>query len=314
MYHHNGARISAGTTTAPLARAIERHVYSAGDHGTALPELSFHNRDAPTEPVPCIYPLSLVVTTQGEKQVMVGDKILNYFPGQSLLTTIDLPVISHVTRATTREPYLGLLLKLDARAIALAASELNRPQPDRNHAHEPVSIERLDPALLDALRRLVELLDDPVHLPHLAPLIRQEITIRLLTGPHGPHLQQLVMEGSPSQQLARVVAWIKQNFTEAIRVDELAANANMSPSTFRQRFRVITGMSPLQYQKQLRLQEARQLMLNQNMDAGQAAIFVGYESASQFSREYSRVFGAPPQRDVRRVRSSYGKVDAPTKS
>jgi transcriptional regulator GlxA family with amidase domain len=177
-------------------------------------------------------------------------------------------------------------------------------QADRNRAHEPVSIERLEPALFDALRRLVELLDNPVLLPRLAPLIQQEITIRLLTGPHGLHLQQLVMEGSPGRQIAGIVVWIKQNFTEAIRVDELAANANMSPSTFQQRFRAITGMSPLQYQKQLRLQEARQLMLNQNMDAGQAANLVGYESASQFSREYRRVFGASPQRDVRHIRTS----------
>jgi AraC-like DNA-binding protein len=246
----------------------------------------------------------LIVTTQGDKQIMVGDKILDYVPGQSLLTTIDVPVVSHVTRATTREPYLGLLLKLDARSIALAASELNLPRPDAYRAHEPISIERLEPALLDALRRLVELLDDPVLLPRLAPLVQQEIIIRLLTGPHGPNLRQLMMEESPHQQIASVVAWIKQNFSKPIRVDDLAANANMSISAFRQHFHEITGMSPLQYQKQLRLQEARQLMLNEKKDASQAAILVGYQSVSQFTREYSRAFGAPPQRDVRRVRSS----------
>ncbi len=228
-------------------------------------------------------PLSLAVTTQGDKQVMVGDKILDYFPGQSLLTTIDVPVVSHVTRATTLKPYLGLLLRLDARSIALAASEMKLPRPDAYRAHEPMSIETLDPALLDALRRLVDLLDDPVLLPRLAPLVQQEIIIRLLTGPHGPQLRQLIGEDSASQQIASVVAWIKQNFTKAIRVDDLAANANMSPSAFRQRFHDITGMSPLQYQKQLRLQEARQLMLNQKKDAGQAAILVGYQSASQFT-------------------------------
>jgi AraC-like DNA-binding protein len=296
--------MSPGTTTAVLARAIERHVHRAGDHETPLPALSFHRRDAPTEPVPCIYPLSLAVTTQGEKQVTVGEKILNYVPGQSLLTTIDLPVLSHVTRATTREPYLGLLLRLDTRAIALAASDMKLPQADRHRVHEPISIERLDLALLDALRRLVDLLDDRVLLPRLAPLIQQEVIIRLLTGPHGPHLRQLMLKDSPSQQIARVVAWIKQHFTESIRIDDLAAIANMSPSTFREHFRDITGMSPLQYQKQLRLQEARQLMLNKHLDAGQAAGLVGYLSASQFSREYSRVFGAPPQRDVRRIQST----------
>src|SRR5918999_944526 len=149
----------------------------------------------------CI-PLSLVVTTQGDKQIMLGDKILDYVPGQSLLTTIDVPVVSHVTRATTSEPYLGLLLKLDARSIALAASELNLPRPDAYRAHEPISIERLDPALLDALRRLVDLLDDRVLLPRLAPLIQQEIIIRLLTGPHGPHLWNVTFEESSREQIA----------------------------------------------------------------------------------------------------------------
>jgi transcriptional regulator GlxA family with amidase domain len=244
----------------------------------------------------------LALTTQGDKQIIIGDKMLDYFPGQSLVTTIDLPVVSYVTRATTREPYLGLLLRLDARAIALAASEMKLPRPNRDHVHEPVSVERLDPDLLDALRRLVDLLDNKVLLPSLAPLLQQEIVVRLLTGPHGPHLQHLVAEESPSQHISRVVAWIKQNFARTIRMDELAAKANMSPSTFRQHFRAVTGMSPLQYQKQLRLQEARQLMLNQNVDAGRAASLVGYQSASQFSREYSRLFSAPPHRDIQRIR------------
>ncbi len=138
----------------------------------------------------------------------------------------------------------------------------------------------------------------------LAPLIQQEITIRLLTGPHGPQLRHLVTAGSPRQQIAKAVAWLKQNFVQTLHGDELADRAHMSPSTFRQHFRALTGVSPLQYQKQLRLQEARQLMMNQNLDAGSAGGIVGYESASQFSREYSRLFGAPPQRDVRRMRLS----------
>jgi len=150
---------------------------------------------------------------------------------------------------------------------------------------------------------LIDALDDPLLLPHLAPLIQQEIIVRLLAGPHGSQLRKLVAADSPSRHTARVVAWIKQNFAKTIRVDELALDANMSPSTFRQHFRANTGMSPLQFQKQVRLQEARRLMLNQNMDAGQAASVVGYESSSQFSREYNRQFGAPPHRDVRRMRS-----------
>jgi AraC-like DNA-binding protein len=153
-----------------------------------------------------------------------------------------------------------------------------------------------------ALVRLVNLLDEPTLVPRLAPLIQQEITIRLLTGPHGPHLRHLVIAGSPGQQIAKAVAWLKQNFAQPLHGDDLANRAHMSPSTFRQHFRALTGVSPLQYQKQLRLQEARQLMLNENLDAGGAAVSVGYESASQFSREYSRLFGAPPQRDITRMR------------
>lgn len=304
MIRRNGAQNASLPATGILARAIERHARTAGDHETAIPALSLHRRNAPTEPLPCIYPLSLALTAQGNKQVLLGERIFEYFPGQSLLTTMDLPVVSNVTRATMRKPYLGLLLKLDARAIALADSGMKLSQPDRTCGHEPVSVETLDPSLLDALVRLVDLLDDPILLPRLAPLIQQEVVIRLLTGPHGPHLRQLITEESPSQQIARVLIWMKQNFTKAIRIDELAAAANMSPSTFRQHFRDMTGMSPLQYQKQLRLQESRQLMLNQNLDAGRAASLVGYESASQFSREYSRLFGAPPQRDVRRMRTA----------
>jgi transcriptional regulator GlxA family with amidase domain len=184
------------------------------------------------------------------------------------------------------------------------ASELDLPQPSRERAFRPVSIERLDAVLLDALVRLVELLEEPALVPRLAPLIQQEITIRLLTGRYGPQLQHLVAVGSPSQQIAKAVAWLKQNFTQVLHVDDLAARTHMSSSTFRQHFRAITGMSPLQFQKQLRLQEARQLMLNQSLDAGNAGGRVGYESASQFSREYSRLFGAPPQRDIRRMRLS----------
>lgn len=246
-----------------LARAIERHAHSAGDHVTAISALSLHRRNAPTEPVHCIYDFGLAVTTQGAKQVMLGNNIFNYGPGECMLTPIGLPIVAHITRATRREPYLALLLRLEVRSIALAASEMKLSRSDEDAAPAPISIESVDPALLDALHRLMELLDDPQLLPCLAPLIQQELIFRLLAGPHGSHLRELMTAESPSQQIARVVAWIKQNFNETIRVDKLAAHANMSPSTFRQHFHAITGMSPLQYQKQLRLEEARQLMLNQ---------------------------------------------------
>lgn len=280
-----------------LAHAIGKLADKAGDHQTALPALSLHRRHAPTDPMPCIYPLSLALTAQGDKRVHIGEKVLEYFPGQSLVSTIDMPVVSYVTHASAHEPYLGLLLRLDARAIALTASEMKMPDYGHKQPHEPISIETLDQALLNALCRLIDLLNDPVLLNRLAPLIQQEIIIRLLNGPHGSHLRQLTADETPNQQIDRVVAWIKQNYTQTIRIEELASKANMSPSTFRQYFRDLTGSSPLQYQKQLRLQEARELILSRNMDVGQAAIMVGYQSASQFSREYSRLFGVSPQRN-----------------
>jgi AraC-like DNA-binding protein len=285
-----------------LAGAIRRFAQTDGDHNTAIPGLTLHRRRAPTEPLHCIYNLGLGVVAQGAKQVLLGAESIDYGPGQSMLTTIDLPVVSHVTQASVREPFLGLMLTLDVRAIAPIASDMDVPRPRRDDGSRSMSFNALDAAMLDALIRLVMLLDEPALVPRLAPLVQEEIAVRLLTGPHGPQLRHLVTAGSPSQQIARVVAWLKQNFVQPVPVDDLADRAHMSPSTFRQHFRALTGLSPVQYLKQLRLQEARQLMLNQNLDAGRAGGLVGYESASQFSREYSRLFGAPPQRDISRMR------------
>jgi len=304
MHRYSEPERSEAESLSALAYALGSFAQTDGDYTTAIPALTLHRRSAPTEPLHCIYSLGLGVIAQGAKQVMLGDEVINYSPGRSMLTTIDLPVVSHVTQASARKPFLGLLLTLDRRQIVQMASELDLPQPSRERTFRPVSIERLDEALLGALVRLVELLEEPALVPRLAPLIQQEVTIRLLTGRYGPQLQHLVAVGSPGQQIAKAVAWLKQNFTHVVHVDDLAARTHMSPSTFRQHFRAITGMSPLQFQKQLRLQEARQLMLNQGLDAGNAGGRVGYESASQFSREYSRLFGAPPQRDIRRMRVS----------
>lgn len=302
--------LATNLTMSPLVGAIGRFAQTDGDYDTAIPALKLHRRAAPTEPLHCIYNLGLGVVAQGDKQVLIGEQSIGYGPGQSMLTTIDLPVVSHVTRATAREPFLGLMLTLDVRSILQIASEMDAPRSRRDDAQRSISFQALDATLLDALTRLVNLLDEPALVPRLAPLIQQEITVRLLTGPHGPQLRHLVMAGSPGQQIAKVVAWLKQNFAQPLQGDDLAQRAHMSPSTFRQHFRALTGMSPVQYQKQLRLQEARQLMLNENLDAGSAGGRVGYESPSQFSREYSRLFGAPPQRDVTRMRLAPGSGPA----
>ncbi|WP_306603562.1 AraC family transcriptional regulator [Azonexus sp.] len=275
-----------------------------GNHSTRIPALMIFRRSSATDPMPCIYGLGLALTVQGDKRVTLGEEVYDYGPGQSLITTVDLPVVSYVTQASTAKPYLGIRLELDARTIAQSAAEMEFAAPLKVSTTRALSIVTLDEGLRDALTRLIQLLAEPQLIPFLAPLIQQEIIVRLLNGEHGPTLRHLVAVGSPSQQIAKAVAWLKQHYKENMPMDDLAATVHMSPSTFRQHFRAVAGMSPLQYLKNLRLQEARQLMLNEDMDASSAAVRVGYESASQFSREYSRLFGEPPQRDIKRMRES----------
>ncbi|PPT86740.1 AraC family transcriptional regulator [Xanthomonas arboricola] len=289
---------------ATIVQAAASIAQSDGDFPTSLPGLSVHRRSAPAMPMPCIYGLGLGLTLQGGKQVMLGEEVFDFAPGNSLLTTVDLPVVTHVSSATREEPFLGMLIGLDAQMVLEEVACLDLHPLPKNFAYRPISLQPLDAPLVDALLRLIKLASEPRLINSLAPLIRRELTVRLLTGPHGPHLRHVVASGTPSQQIARVMGWLKQNFHRSFSMEELASSANMSPSTFRQHFREIASMSPLQYQKQLRLQEARQLMLNEEMDAGVAGIRVGYESPSQFSREYARLFGAPPLKDIRRLRLS----------
>ncbi len=257
-----------------------------------------------TEPVHCIYGFGVGITVSGQKRVALGEEVFDYAAGQSLLTTADLPVVAHVTQASAAQPFLGLMLKLDSRAVVQIAAEMALRQPTKDYSYRAMSLGDLDPTLLGTLTRLVELLAEPRLIPQLAPLLQQEIVVRLLAGRHGPQLQRVVAVGSPGQQVVQSMAWLKMNFMQPVLADDLAASVHMSPSTFRQHFRAVAGMSPMQYLKQLRLQEARQLMLNQGVDAGTAGARVGYESASQFSREYARLFGAPPLRDIKRMRET----------
>lgn len=183
-------------------------------------------------------------------------------------------------------------------------SEMDLPPLQRNAISQPITVAALDDALSDALIRLVRSLSEPLLAPKLEPLIKEEIIVRLLVGPLGSQLRNFLITESPSHQITKAITWLKQHFAQILQVDDLAAYIHMSPSTFRQHFRAITGTSPLQFQKQLRLQEARQLMLNQGIDAGHASALVGYESPSQFNREYRRLFGAPPIQDVKQLRQT----------
>lgn len=287
-----------------LAKLLGEIAQNDGDYDTGIPVLKLRRCSSITEPMPCIYGLGLVLIVQGGKRIMLGDEVFDYGAGQTLITTVDMPVVAYVTRASAAEPFLGIWLELDARLIAQLAAEMEFATPLQASTTRGMSIEELDAGLQDALLRLLRLLVEPSLASLLAPLIQQEIIVRLLNGKHGPSLRRLVAVGSPSQQIAKVVSWLKQHYTENVPIDDLAAKAHMSPSTFRQHFRAVVGVSPLQYLKNLRLLDARQLMLNERIDAGSAAVRVGYESASQFSREYSRLFGEPPNRDIKRMRQS----------
>src|ERR1700687_2108020 len=197
MSKQTGSYTSDGTTIRALARAIGGLVQTDGDHNTSIPALTLHRRSGPTEPLHCIYNLGLGVVAQGDKQVLLGGEAIDYGPGQSMLTTIDLPVVSHVTRASVREPFLGMMLTLDVRAIVQIASEMDVPRSRHDDVSGSISFKALDTALLDALSGRATLRGEPALLPRLAPLIEQEITVRLLTGPHGSQLRRLVTAGSP---------------------------------------------------------------------------------------------------------------------
>lgn len=286
-----------------LLSLVEDIAQNDGDYPTEIPVLSIYRRSTVTDPMPCVFGLGLGVTLQGRKRVTLGEDVFDYGSGQALINTIDLPVVSYVTQATITEPYLGLRLDLDANLIVQIATEMNASRIYKGGPSRAMSVIALDDGLLDALMRLIKLLNEPNKIPFIAPLIQREIIIRLLDSEHGPMLQHLAAVGSPSQQISQVIAWMKLNYTNTILIDELAAKAHMSSSTFRQHFRTLTGLSPLQYLKNLRLQDARHWMLYEDMDAGSAAIRVGYESVSQFNREYARMFGEPPLRDIKRMRN-----------
>lgn len=284
----------------PLASHIARFAETEGSHDTAIPGLRFHRISLPNEPTYCFYEPALTIVAQGTKQVLLGEDTLEYDPANYLVTSVDLPVVCQVVSATPGIPFLCLTVALDVRRIGDLMSEL-APSPS-SPAGRGMSVGRLSAPLFDAVLRLVGLLDTPKDIPILAPVIEREILYRLLTGEQGQRLRHIAATGSRTQQIARAIDWLKENYAEPLRIEKLAGIAHMSASSLHHHFKTITAMSPLQYQKQLRLQEARRLMLTESVDAASAGHQVGYESPSQFSREYRRLYGAPPLRDIAQLR------------
>lgn len=285
-----------------LNQALAALAPSDGDFVTAIPALSVHRRSSITDPMPCIYDLGLAITIAGEKRVTAGQEVFEYKAGEALMASVDLPVVSRVTKASPAEPYIGMMLRLDQRLILQIAAGLDIPRVTKSNG-TALTKGSIDSPLMNSIERLISLFDEPKLLTTVAPLVIQEMIARILISPFGPHFMALNSSSTPGHQITRTMAWLKQHYAEPVSIDVLAEQAHMSASTFRQHFKNVAGMSPLQYLKNLRLQEARQLMLNEGLDAGASGLQVGYESVSQFSREYARLFGAPPLKDIKQLRS-----------
>jgi AraC-like DNA-binding protein len=293
---------------ATLVSAIERQTGADGSYETAVPVLRLSRFTAPSDLVALVYEPCLCVVAQGAKEVLLSDESYRLDPAQSLLVSVDLPVAARVVEASPGRPYLAVRLALDPAVVGELLAD-GTPAPPLGPPARGIAVTPVEPPLLDAVSRLVALLDSPRDVAPLAPLVLREITYRVLTGPQGARLRQIAAAGAPAQRIARAIRWLKDNFAEPLLVEALAKHVRMSPSAFHLHFKSVTALSPLQYQKRLRLQEARRLMLGEGLDAAEAAYRVGYESPSQFSREYRRMFGAPPRQDVAAL-----KVEAhPTK-
>jgi len=250
-----------------------------------------------------IYKPALGLIAQGAKQVTLGDETFVYDQANYLITSVDLPVLAQVKTASAEQPYLAFMFDLDPRRIGALMSEMKLSRPPSNSGRA-MAVGTLTTELLDPVLRLARLLDSPQDIPVLAPMIERELIYRLLTGEMGARLRNLAIAESQTHQIARAIDWLKNNYTRPLRIEELARIVHMSESSLHHHFKSVTAMSPLQYQKHLRLQEARRLMLAEMHDAATAGHRVGYESPSQFSREYSRLYGAPPLRDIAQLRKA----------
>lgn len=288
---------------AALARRIASFVGSKEKLVTTIPGLLLTRRTAPTAPATATYQPSLAVVAQGRKRASLAGTTFIFDQSRYLLTSLDLPVICNVIEASEEVPYLCFVLKLEMPVVRelLGREEIPAPVPPSDSP--AMATGETTAELLDACCRLVDLLNTPQDIPFLSGLIQREIIYRILRGPEGGRLRAIATLGDQSHRTAKAIAWIKENFAKPMQVEDLAILAGMGVSTLHHHFRALTAMSPLQYQKQLRLHAARERMLIDGLDAASAAFEVGYESASQFNREYSRFFGQPPMRDIRTLRS-----------
>jgi AraC-like DNA-binding protein len=285
---------------------VERMAWAIREVGTVemLEGLRLRRSSAPTELGHGVSYPALCVIAQGSKEILLGDNRYRYDPAHYLITTAALPITSRITEAEEERPYLGLVLRLDPALVGSVIVEDGHPAPRGHAAVKAIDVSPLDASLLDAVVRLVRLLDSPTEARFLAPLVKREIVYRLLMGEQGGRLRHTAVLGGNSHRIARALERLRKDFDQPLRIEEIARELGMSVSGFHHHFKAVTAMSPLQFQKQMRLQEARRLMLGEDLDAASAGYRVGYGDASHFNREYKSLFGAPPARDVERLREA----------
>ncbi len=306
LIDNSQAKREADRSQANREELIARISQAIPQDGTIepLPGLHFHRCSSPSE---CVHNVSIpafCVIAQGSKEVLLGSDRYQYDPMHYLLGTIELPIASRILEASQQKPFLGLRFDLDATLVSSVMVEAGYPSVQRGANVKAIDVSPLDADLLDAVVRLVRLIHSPSEAHVLAPLIKREIIYRLLMGEQGARLRQIAVLGGYTHHIARAVDRLRKNFNQPLRIEDMARELGMSVSGFHHHFKSVTAMSPLQFQKQLRLQEARRLMLGENLDATTAAYRVGYDDPSHFNREYKRLFGAPPMRDVERLREA----------
>ena len=270
---------------------------------TPIPGLALTRHDENTSAIRCFYTPMIALVVQGFKRSMIGDHEANYGELHCVTVGIDMPGVFHITDASPQAPFLSLSVKLDRRIITQLITEVPSIVTAQEGEVTPIVVDEAGKDLLQVFSRLVELLDTPSRIPVLAPMIIREIHYYLLCGSQGKCLRLFNTNGTQANQIAQAISWLRENYTSPLRMEELARYVNMAPSTFNRHFKEVTSLSPLQFQKRLRLYEAERLMLLEGKEAGTAALMVGYESGSQFNREYKRQFGAPPRKDIAKKRS-----------
>ncbi len=301
---HQQAEREAQRVQANREELVERIARAMREDGTAQPLQGLHlyRRSLPLEPVHGVVEPSVCVIAQGSKEVLQGESRYRYDPSQYLLATVELPHVSQVLEASKERPYLSLRLELAPTHVSSVMVEAGHSSPPGPADVRAIAVSPLDVHLLDAFVRLTRLLDAPAEAPVLLPLITREIIYRLLIGEQGGRLRHLAILGGYTPHIARAVDRLRRDFDQPLRIEQIARELGMSVSGLHHHFKAVTAMSPLQFQKRLRLQEARRLMLGEDLDAASAAYRVGYHDASHFNREYKSLFGVPPMRDVQRLR------------